>query len=274
MMNNYKFLIKRMKKSPNFMLSFIVIGRSFIMSNPVFNEKVLNNQESILEGEPCTVQGTIVKTLLLLCVLVASFGVTFNMCLKSNIDTAMTIGLVGIIAAFILAIIISFKPKTAPVLSPIYAFGEGLVLGGISFIFEASYPGIVMVAVAATFLSLFLMLMLYKSQLVQVTEKLRSTILIATLGVAGIYLITWILSFFHIQVPAIYSSGPIGIVFSLIVCAIAISNFLLDFDIINRLSANFAPKYYEWYGAFGLLVTLVWVYMEILRLLGKLRSRN
>ena len=244
------------------------------MSNPVFNENILNNQDRVLEGEPCSVKGTINKTFMLLCVLIAAFGITFNMCLKSNVDTAMTIGIVGIIAAFILAIIISFKPKTAPVLSPVYAFGEGLMLGGISFAFEASYPGIVVIAVGATFLSLFLMLFLYNSKIVQVTNKLRSTIFMATLGVAGIYLIAWILSLFHVAVPAIYSSGPIGIVFSLIVCAIAISNFLLDFDIINRLSSNFAPKYYEWYGAFGLLVTLVWVYMEILRLLSKLRSRN
>lgn len=244
------------------------------MSNPVLNTNTIDTQERILESEPCSVKGTVNKTLLLLCVVIASFGVTFNMCLKNNVDTAMSIGIVGIIAAFILALIISFKPKTAPILSPFYAFGEGLMLGGVSFAFEASYPGIVMQAICATFLSLFVMLFLYQAQIIKVTEKFRSAILVATLGVAGIYLISWILSLFHIQIPAIYSAGPFGIIFSLIVCAIAVANFLVDFEIIHTLSINLAPKYYEWYGAFGLLVTLVWVYMEILRLISKVRSRN
>jgi len=246
----------------------------FTMSNPILNNNLVSGQERILEGEPCSVKGTINKTLLLLCVVVASFGVTYNMCLNNNIDTAIGIGKISIIAALILAVIISFKHRLAPVLSPVYAFCEGLALGGVSFAFETIYPGIVFQAVAGTFLSLFLMLFLYTSQIVKVTHKLRSTIFIATVGVVGIYLISWILSLFHISVPALYSSGPIGIGFSLIVCAIAVSNFLLDFDIINRLSLNLAPKYYEWYGAFGLLITLVWVYIEILRILSKFRSRN
>ena len=169
--------------------------------------------------------------------------------------------------------IIIFKQNLAPVLSPIYAFCEGLFLGGISFVFEVKYPGIVFQAVALTFGCLFAMLFLYKANIIKVTDKFMNTIFIATFGIAIIYLLSWILSFFHIQVPAIYSSSPIGIGFSLIVCVIAAFNFLIDFEIINRTAANFLPKYYEWYGAFGLLVTLVWVYIEILRLLAKLRNK-
>ena len=244
------------------------------MSNPVFNEKTLEAQERILDGAPCTVQGTINKALMLLAVVAAAFCVTYHMCIQNRSNVAMGLGMIGIIAGFILALIISFKQKTAPILAPFYAACEGLFLGGASFMFEASYPGIVLQAVAATLGTLFLTLVLYSAKIVKVTNKFRSTIIIATLGVAGIYFVSWILSIFKVPVPVIYSSGTIGIVFSLIVCAIAASNFFIDFDIIERLSGNFAPKLYEWYGAFGLLVTLVWVYIEILRLLSKLRSRN
>lgn len=243
------------------------------MSNPVFNN-CSSVEERILDGQPCSVQGTINKTFLLLCVTIAAFFLNFRMCLMNNAETASMLGMVSIFAALILALIISFKPKTAPILSPIYAFCEGLLLGFISYIFEAQYKGIAVQAVVATFGTLFAMLMLYSAKVITATEKFRSTIFIATIGIALIYLISFVLSFFHINVPAIYSSSPIGIAFSVIVCLIAAFNLILDFDFVERASANLLPKYYEWYGAFGLLVTIVWLYIEILRLLAKLRSNN
>ena len=243
------------------------------MSNPVFNN-VSSVDERILEGAPCTVQGTLNKTFLLLCVTIAAFFLNFNMCLTNNYEIASAIGTVSIFVALILALIISFKPKTAPILSPIYAFCEGLLLGFISFLFEAQYKGIAFQAVIATFGTLFAMLMLYSGKIISATEKFRSTIFIATIGIGLIYLVSFILSFFHINIPAIYSSSPIGIAFSVIVCLIAAFNLILDFDFIERASANLLPKHYEWYGAFGLLVTIVWLYIEILRLLAKFRSSN
>lgn len=182
--------------------------------------------------------------------------------------------IVGSIGGFITAMITSFNPKKAGVLAPIYAILEGLFLGGISAFFEARYPGLVMRAVTLTFGVFIGMLFIYRSGLIKVTSKLRRGIVGATLGVGIIYLISWIAEMFGVNTSFLFGGGQFGIIFSLAVIGIAAFNLLLDFDFIENASNMGAPKYMEWYGAFSLMVTLVWLYIEILRLLSKLSSRD
>jgi uncharacterized YccA/Bax inhibitor family protein len=160
------------------------------------------------------------------------------------------------------------------VTSPIYALLEGLALGGISAVFELRYPGIGIQAVSLTFGTLFVLLLAYSSGWIKVTEKFRLGIVAATGGIAVFYLLQMLLGFFGVHFTMINGSGLIGIGFSLIVVAIASLNLVLDFDFIEQGVKAGAPKYMEWYGAFGIMVTLVWLYLEILRLLSKMRSRN
>ncbi len=167
-----------------------------------------------------------------------------------------------------------FKKEWAPVTSPIYALLEGLVLGGISAVTNARYPGIGIEAVALTFGTLFVLLLAYSSGLIKVTDKLRLGIVAATGGIAVFYLLEMVLSFFGVHFATINGNGLIGIGFSVVVVIVAALNLVLDFDFIETGVKVGAPKYMEWYGAFGIMVTLVWLYLEILRLLSKLRSRN
>ena len=158
--------------------------------------------------------------------------------------------------------------------APIYALLEGLVLGGISAVTEARYPGIGIQAVSLTFGTLFVLLLAYRSGLIQVTQKFRLGIIAATGGIALFYVLELVMGFFGFHFTSINGSGAIGIGFSLVVVAIAALNLVLDFDFIEKGVQYGAPKYMEWYGAFGIIVTLVWLYLEILRLLSKMRSRN
>jgi uncharacterized YccA/Bax inhibitor family protein len=160
------------------------------------------------------------------------------------------------------------------VTAPIYALLEGLVLGGLSATIELRYPGIAIQAVGLTFGTLFVLLMAYRSGLIKVTQKFRLGIVAATGGIFFFYLAEMLLGFFGIQFTSINGAGPIGIGFSLVIVAIAALNLVLDFDFIEQGVQVGAPKYMEWYGAFGIMVTLVWLYLEILRLLSKFRSRN
>ena len=160
------------------------------------------------------------------------------------------------------------------VLTPLYAVCEGFFVGGISAMFEAAYSGIVFQAVAATFAAVISMLALYRVGLIKATEKFRSVILISTMSIAVIYLIQIIASFFGRGIPQIFTSSNLGILFSLFVVAIAALNLILDFDFIERGSEAMLEKQYEWYGAFGLMVTVVWLYIELLKLLAKLNDRR
>ncbi len=182
--------------------------------------------------------------------------------------------MLGVFGGFITAMVTIFKQSWAPVTAPIYALLEGLFLGGISALLELRYPGIAIQAVGLTFGTLLTMLVLYSSGLDQGDGQARIGIIAATGGIALFYLAEMMLSFFHIQFVTINGSGPIGIGFSLFVCAIAALNLVLDFDFIEQGVNAGAPKFMEWYGAFGIMVTLVWLYLEILRLLSKMRSRN
>lgn len=182
----------------------------------------------------------------------------------------MGLMLLGGIGGFIVALITVFKAQWSPITAPIYAALQGLFLGGLSATMDAMYPGIVIQAVALTFGTMFGMLFLYRAGIIKVTEKFRSGLLAATAGIFFVYLLSWILGFFGIQMPMIHEGGLLGIGFSLFVVVIAALNLLLDFDFIHKSSGMGAPKYMEWYGAFGLMVTLVWLYIEFLRLLSKL----
>ncbi|MDD4203261.1 MAG: Bax inhibitor-1/YccA family protein [Candidatus Omnitrophica bacterium] len=234
------------------------------------NPALRNNVFSIANttGTSMTIQGTVTKTMILLgCVVFSA------MWLWTNNVTNFGIILPSVILGFIFAIATCIKPQWAPITAPIYALTEGIVIGMISILFEKQYPGIVMQAVTLTFGTLFSLLVVYKSGLIKVTENFKLGIIAATGGICIVYVISLIMSFFGVRSFA-YSASPIGIGFSIFVVIIAALNLVLDFDFIEQGSQAGAPKYMEWYGAFGLIVTLIWLYIEILRLLAKLQDRR
>lgn len=242
------------------------------MSNPILNENNFNEQERVYEGVPMTINGTIQVTLFLGLLLVCAATFVWNRYSLGYTDLATMLTGGGVIVGFILALIISFTRNKY--LVPVYAACEGCAIGGISAIFETQMPGIVVQAVAGTFAALFSMLLLYKVGLIRATDKFRSVIFISTASIAVIYLVD-ILGrlFLHLHVPLINSASPAGILVSIIIVAVAALNLILDFDFIEKGEAMMLPKDYEWYGAFGLMVTLVWLYIEILRLLAKINRR-
>jgi uncharacterized YccA/Bax inhibitor family protein len=214
-----------------------------------------------------TIQGTVNKTGLALLLLMASATLTWNSPEASGLIW------VGALGGFIVALITIFNKTAAPYTVPVYAVLEGLFLGGISRIFESMYPGIVQQAVFLTFGTLGALLLAYRSGLIKATENFKLGVTAATGGIAFVYLVSIVMGFFGIHFSMIHSSGPMGILFSAFVVVIAALNLVMDFDFIEEGAENGAPKYMEWYGAFGLLVTLIWLYLEILRLLAKLRQR-
>jgi uncharacterized YccA/Bax inhibitor family protein len=247
-------------------------------SNPVLTEKAFQRAgETFAEGSATmTVQGAGVKTgiLVLLALISAAFAWTQAAAGGVAAQSLYPLVIGGVIVAMIAALVGFFKPTTAPFAAPIYAVAEGLVLGLISQIVDAIFPGIAFQAVCLTFGTLFSLLIAYQSGWIRVTEKFRAGIFAATGAIFLIYVIGFIMSFFGAGIPYIHEAGVIGIGFSLFVVAIAALNLVLDFDFIERGAAAGAPKYMEWYGALGLMVTLVWLYFEILRLLMKLQSRD
>jgi uncharacterized YccA/Bax inhibitor family protein len=250
-------------------------------SNPALGDKTFTDlansgPSGILDSAGAmTLSGTVNKTGILLLCAIATAAWTWRLFLQSR-DPGSVMGLMmaGLIGGFIFALVTIFKKEWAPVTAPAYALLEGLVLGGISAILDVRYPGIGIQAVSLTFGTLFVLLLAYRSGLIQVTEKFRLGIIAATGGIAVFYLLEMVLSFFGFHFTTINGNGAIGIGFSLIVVAVAALNLVLDFDFIERGVKVGAPKYMEWYGAFGIMVTLVWLYLEIIRLLSKMRSRN
>ncbi|MCD9045956.1 Bax inhibitor-1/YccA family protein [Luteimonas sp. MHLX1A] len=229
------------------------------------------------DGDTMTINGTVNKTgfLLLLTVLTAAFA--WSQAVGADGQPAPGFGIYawgGAIGGFVIAMVTIFKKTWAPVTAPLYALVEGFFLGAISALFNAYYEGIVMQAVLLTFGTLFAMLFAYRSGLVRATENFKLGVVAATGGIAIVYLATIVLGFFGIQIPMIHESGIVGIGFSLFVVVIAALNLVLDFDFIETGAEQGAPKYMEWYGAFGLMVTLVWLYVEFLRLLAKLQGRD
>src|SRR5450755_3184066 len=243
----------------------------FRTSNPALNEKAFQGQ--VATGEVMTVQGTVNKTGLLLLCVVATSAWTWGLSHGPAPEEAMPWMMGGLVGGFIVALVTIFKKTWAPFTAAVYELLEGLVLGGISALFEKSYPGVAFEAIGLTFGVLFVMLLAYKTGVIPATQGFKLGVIAATGGIAVFYLAEMALGLFHIQVPAVNGSGWIGIGFSLFVVVIAALNLVLDFDMIETGARNNAPKYMEWYGAFGLMVTLIWLYLEILRLLAKSRRR-
>jgi uncharacterized YccA/Bax inhibitor family protein len=242
-------------------------------SNPTFNANTFSVPRAY--GEAMTINGTILKTVILLLCAVATASVTWNQFTETH-DAGAVGGLmmIGAIGGFILALVTVFKKNWAMVTAPAYALLEGLFLGGASALFELRYPGIAMQAVALTFGTAFCMLMAYRSGLIRATQKFTIGVVAATGGIALFYVITMVLGLFHVNVPILYGNSPLSIAISVFIVGIAALNLILDFSFIEQGAAQGAPRYMEWYGAFGLMVTLVWLYLEILRLLSKVRSRR
>jgi uncharacterized YccA/Bax inhibitor family protein len=240
--------------------------------NPTLSATTFSSVVRARGEEAMTIEGTVNKTGISLLVLIFFAALTWNGTFGlQNLLPTIYVGLGG---GFVVALVTVFKKEWAPVTTPAYAALEGLMLGGVSLLFNLRYPGIVFNAVGLTFGVLVALLLAYRSGLIRPTENLKLGIVAATGGIALVYLVSMGLGFFGKSVPFIHDSGPIGIGFSLVVIVIAALNLVLDFDFIERGAEVGAPKYMEWYGAFGLLVTLVWLYLEILRLLAKLQGKG
>ena len=243
----------------------------FRSGNPTLREDTFRGLPRAL-GEAMTLQGTVNKTGISLLILLAAASFTWQQVTRSEpVSPLLWLGLFG---GLVVALVTCFKPAWAPVTTPLYAALEGLFLGGVSGLYELRYPGIVMNAVGLTFGCLAALLAAYSSGLIRPSENFKLGIVAATGGVAILYAVSMVLGFFGKSIPFIHGSGTIGIAFSVFVVALAAMNLVLDFDFIEEGARRGAPKYMEWYGAFGLLVTLVWLYLEILRLLSKLQNRK
>ena len=250
-------------------------------SNPALGEKTFQGLSNAQYGGAIdatarmTLQGTVNKTGILLVLAIATAAWTWSQFMQAHDPASISLEMmVGVFGGFICAMVTIFKKEWSPITAPIYALLEGLFLGGVSAVFDLRYPGIAIQAVSLTFGTLFVLLLAYTSGLIKVTQKFRMGIFAATGGICLFYLLQMLLGFFGMRFLAVNGSGIIGIGFSLFVVAIAALNLVLDFDFIEHGVNYGAPKYMEWYGAFGIMVTLVWLYLEILRLLSKLRSRN
>lgn len=244
-------------------------------SNPALSDSAFRRIYATEVGaETMTMDGAVKKTGILFGLLVSTAIVQWYLMLYANVTFVVPMATMigGMIGGLVLSLITIFKPQFAPVTAPLYALFEGFIIGGISVLFEFQYPGIVLPAMGLTFGVMAMMLTIYVSRIIKVTDKFRFGLTMAIGGVFMIYFITIILSFFGIYVPFVFSGGPFGVLFSLFVVGLASLSLLLDFDMIERSANARAPKFMEWYGAFALMVTLLWLYVEILRLLAK--SRN
>ncbi|BDX38147.1 membrane protein [Tenuifilaceae bacterium CYCD] len=247
----------------------------FRSSNPALTDKAFGRYGSFTGSETMTYKGTMNKTLLMLALVVIGAAFTWKTFFESINPTSVYVWmLVGGIGGFITSLVVIFAPKTSPYSAPIYAFLEGLFLGGISAFFAANYnAGIVIQAVGLTFATFFLMLLAFRTGTIKATARFKAGVFAATGAIALMYFVSFILNLFGINIGFIHSSGTFGIIFSLIVVAVAALNLILDFDFIEKASSAGAPKYMEWYGAFGLMVTLIWLYIEFLKLLAKFSRR-
>lgn len=245
-------------------------------SNPALSLDTFSGfGRTIDRSDRMTIGGTVLKTAILLLCALLSAGYTWGLFMKSGGNPASVapwmIG--GAIGGFAAAMATIFKKEWAPVSAPLYAFFEGLFIGGISSVLEAQFPGIVIQAAGLTFGTMAMMLFLYQSGLVRATEKFKMGIFAATGAIALVYIVSLVLSFFGVYPSFIYGSTPVGIGFSLVVVAIAALNFIIDFDFIENGARHNVPKYMEWYGGFAMMVTLIWLYIEFMRLLSKVKNR-
>ena len=237
--------------------------------NPVLTGDTFSRERTRAGDQTMTVAGAVNKTALLLAILFVTATYTWG-----QGPAASGYILVGALGGMVVALVTVFKKNWAPVTAPIYAALEGLALGGISVLFESRYPGIVSQAIFLTFGTLAALLIAYRSGWIQATENFKLGVAAATGGIFFVYLISFVLGFFGTSIPLVHGSGTFGILFSLFVVVIAALNLVLDFDFIEQGAEQGAPKYMEWFGAFALMVTLIWLYLEMLRLLAKLQDRR
>ena len=248
----------------------------FKSGNPALSEKVFSKIESATYADAMTLRGTLNKFGFMLLMLMGSAYYSWKeFAGGGNVQPLIWTGLIG---GLIVALIITFKKEWSPYLAPAYGLLEGLFLGAISAYYNEAFatkaPGIVMNAVGLTFGTAIAMYFLYSFKIIKATEKFKSVLITATAGIAIFYLIAMVLGFFGINMAFLHEVSLMGIGFSLVVVAVAALNLILDFDMIEQGTANGAPKYMEWYCAFGLMVTIVWLYLEIIRLLSKLSDRK
>ena len=240
----------------------------FESHNPVMTEKAYQTSSDLIaRGETMTVQGAINKSFLLLAILVLAAYWGFTMPSKLFLWG-------GAIAGLVIVLIAVFKREWSPILAPLYAGVEGLFVGSVSAIYAQVYNGIIFNAVTLTIALLFLMLFIYKARIIKVTDKFRTGVVMATGAVLLVYVLNWILSFFGMNMPFLHDGGWMSIGISLVIIGIATLNLLLDFDNFEKGEQYKAPAYMEWFSAMGLLITLVWLYLEILRLVAMLSSND
>ncbi len=246
----------------------------FKSSNPALGDETFSQYGTATkETGVMTIGGTVNKIgillLLVLCSAVWTWNLYFNALDASVVYPWMMVGSIG---GLIVAIVTVFKKEWAYITAPIYAILKGFALGAVSAIYEAAYAGLVLQAVAITLCILLALLVVYKTGLIKATENFKLMVASATGGIALVYLLTLLLGMFNIQIPYIHENGIIGIGFSAFVVVIASLNLVMDFDFIEGGAEQQAPKFLEWYAAFGIIVTLIWLYLEVLRLLAKLRD--
>lgn len=246
-----------------------MIGRS---GNPTLSDKTFERAGQFSDMNRMTIGGTVNKAFITLIILLGSAFSTWMMFFEGKNVVPFAIG--GAVAGFVIALILAFKPAISPYLVPVYALCEGFFLGAISAIYESAYYGITLQAALLTMGVFLALLLVYKTRIIKATENFKLGVVSATGGVALVYLLSIVLRWFGIQIPYLHDSTPIGIGISVVIVIIAALNLVLDFDFIENGAQNGAPKYMEWYGAFGLMVTLVWLYLELLRLIAKIWSRD
>lgn len=250
----------------------------FQSGNPTLSQKIFNRSITQDEAGTMTVRGSIMKFGFLLFMVIAGAAYTWHLYYTNQQSTMMTLLWVGVIGGLVSVVAISFKPTLAQYLSPLYGILEGFVLGAISAIlneaFSEKYPGLVLQAVGLTFGVAIAMFLLYNFRVIKATQRFKSTVFAATLGIAIFYGLTLLLRLFHVNIPFMYDSSMLGIGISIFIVAIAALNLIIDFDMIEQGAKMGAPKFMEWYGAFGLLVTLIWLYLEILKLLSRFAGRK
>jgi uncharacterized YccA/Bax inhibitor family protein len=239
--------------------------------NPVLSNSTFTDVTQRGYSRPMTLGGVINRSVLLL-LLVAGTAAGVWTYSNSHPSAIYPMVMVGTLGGFVVAMVTTFKRDWAPFTAPVYAVLEGVFIGGISLVMERQFPGLVLQAVLLTFGVMFALLAAYQSRIIRPSQTFKAVIVGATFGIVIVYLISMVLQlFFHTGIPLIHDSGPVGIIFSLVVVGIAALNLVLDFDFIENGVASGAPKWMEWYAAFALTVTLVWLYIEVLRLLAKMR---
>ena len=240
-------------------------------SNPTLGENAFTREPAATNGEAMTLKGAINKTIILFAILLLAAIVSWKFTMAGNFSSSVLI-IGGAIGGAVVAMIIHFARKSAPITAPIYAVFEGLVLGAISSLFEVEYSGIVFQAIALTLLVFGLMLFMYKTGILKASNKFIKGVFVATAAIGIFYLVSFIASFFTSAISDYLFANPlIGVIISIIIVVVAALNLILDFNAIESAANYNSPKYMEWYSGFALMVTLVWLYIEILRLLSYLR---